>query len=92
MIWLERRMNVTHLLYASTFAQIFCMFKNVSVFPRVNVDAWRTSYQRQSNARHKWSTHSEFVVFPLSDSEKRRKLAANAQRVLNVKGEWTALH
>ena len=31
----------------------FCMFKNVSVFPRVNVDARRMSDQRQSNARHK---------------------------------------
>ena len=53
MIWRERRMNVIHLLCASTFAHIFCMFKNVSVFPRVNLDARRTSDQRQSNARHK---------------------------------------
>ena len=40
-------------LCASTDAHIFCMLKNVSVFPRVNVDARRTSDQRQSNVRHK---------------------------------------
>ena len=34
-----RRMNVIHLSCASTSAHIFCMFKNVSVFRRVNVDA-----------------------------------------------------
>ena len=44
----ERMMNVIHLLCASTSTHIFCMFKNVSVFPRVNVDARRTSDQRQS--------------------------------------------
>ena len=42
-------MNVIHLLCASTFEHIFCMFKNVSVFPRVNVDTRRTSNHRQSN-------------------------------------------
>ena len=53
MIWRERQMNVIHLLCASTSAHIFCMFKNVRFFPRVNIDARRTSDQRQSNARHK---------------------------------------
>ena len=32
MIWRERRMNVIHLLCASTSTHIFCMLKNVSVF------------------------------------------------------------
>ena len=53
MIRRERQVNVTHLLCASTSAHIFCMFKIVRVFPRVNVDARRTSDQRQSNVRHK---------------------------------------
>ena len=53
MILRERRMNVIHLLCASTSAHIFCMLKNMNVFPRVNVDARRASDQRQSNARHK---------------------------------------
>ena len=46
-------MNVIHLLCASTSAHIFCVVKNVSVFPRVNVDVSRTSDQRQSNVRQK---------------------------------------
>ena len=46
-------MNVIHLLCASTSAHIFFMLKNVSVFPCVNMDARRTSDQRQANARHK---------------------------------------
>ena len=52
MIWRERRINVIHLLCASTSAHIFCMFKNVSVFPRLNVYMYarRTSDQRQYNA------------------------------------------
>ena len=50
-------------LCASTSAHIFCTLKNISVFTRVNVDARRTSDQRQSNVRDKWSTRSEFVVF-----------------------------
>ena len=53
MIWRERRMNVIHLLCASTSAHILCVVKNVSVFPRKNIDARRTSDQRQSNARNK---------------------------------------
>ena len=53
MILRERRMNVIYLLCASTSAHIFCMLKNVNVFPCVNIDARRTSDQRQSNARHK---------------------------------------
>ena len=53
MIWRERRKNVIYLSCASTSAPIFCMLKNVSMFPRVNVDARRTSDQRKSNARHK---------------------------------------
>ena len=60
-------MNVIHFLCASNSAHIFCMLKNVSVFPRVNVDARKTSDQRQSNARHKWSTRSKFAVFPLTE-------------------------
>ena len=52
MIWRERQINVIHLLCASTPAHIFCMFKNVSVFPRLNVYMYarRTSDQRQYNA------------------------------------------
>ena len=42
----ERGMNVFHLLCASTSAHSFCMFKNVGVFPRVNIDIRRTSDQR----------------------------------------------
>ena len=42
-------MNVIHILCSSISAHIFCMLKNVSVFPRVNVDAIITSDQRQSN-------------------------------------------
>ena len=42
-------MNVINLLCVSASAHIFCMFKNVSVFPRVNVDARRTADQRRSN-------------------------------------------
>ena len=44
-------MNVIQLSCAAapTSAHIFCMLKNVSVFSRVNVDARRTSDQRQSN-------------------------------------------
>ena len=53
MIWRERLMSVIYFLCASTSAHIFCMLKNVSVFRRVNVDARRTSDQRQSNVRHK---------------------------------------
>ena len=49
MIRRQRRVSVIHLLCASTSAHIFCMFKNVSFFPRVNVDARRTSDERQSN-------------------------------------------
>ena len=60
-------MNVIHFLRASTSAHIFCMLKYVSVFPHVNVDARRTSDQRQSNVRHKYSTRSKVVVFPLSE-------------------------
>ena len=59
-------MNVIHFLCASASAHIFCMFKNVSVFPRVNVDSKRTSDRRQSHARHKYSTRSKFVVFSLT--------------------------
>ena len=46
-------MKVIHILCASTSAHIFCMLKNVSVFPHVNVDARRTSDKGESNARHK---------------------------------------
>ena len=53
-------MNIIHLLCASTSAHIFCMFKNVSVFLRVNVDARRTSDQRQPNARHTLQTRCVF--------------------------------
>ena len=42
-------MNVIHLLCASISVHISCMIKTVSVFPRVNVSATRTSDQRQSN-------------------------------------------
>ena len=45
-------MNVIQFLCASTSVHIFSMLKNVSVFPRANVDARRTSDQRQSNVRH----------------------------------------
>ena len=55
-------MNVIHLLCASTSVHIFCMLKNVSVLPRLNVDARRTSHQRQSNVRHKYTTCSKFVA------------------------------
>ena len=50
MILPERRMNVIHLLCASTSAHTVCMLKNVNVFPRVNVDARRTSNARHSRA------------------------------------------
>ena len=56
-------MNVIHLLCVSTSAHIFHMLINVSVFPRVNVDARRTLHQLQSNARRKYSTRCKFVVF-----------------------------
>ena len=56
MISRERLMNVIHLSCAPTSTHTFCMFKNVSVFSRVNVDARITLDQRQSNARHKYST------------------------------------
>ena len=45
-VWLS--LNVIHLLCSPTFAHIFCMFINVSVFPRVNGDDIRTPDQRQS--------------------------------------------
>ena len=87
-------MNVIQLLYASTSAHIFSKLKNVSVFPRVNVDVRRTSDQRQlSNVRHSdikshihgaQSTHEKNKNNNLSpDCERRSKLAANAQRVSN---------
>ena len=60
-------MNVIHLLCVSTSAHIFCMFKNVSVFPRVNVDTRRTLDQRQSNVRHQYITRTQFVVFSLTE-------------------------
>ena len=60
-------MNVIHFLCASTAAHIFCMLKNVSVFPRVDVDARRTSDQRQSTVTHKKSTSSKFVVFSVTE-------------------------
>ena len=59
-------MSVIHFLCASISAQIFCMLKNVSVSPSVNVDARKTSDQRQSNVRHKQSTRAKFVVFSLT--------------------------
>ena len=51
-------MNAIHFLCASTSAHIFCMIKNVSVFPRVHVAARGTSDQRQSNVRHKAVEHT----------------------------------
>ena len=63
----ECRIKLIHLLCTSTSAHNFCMFKNVSVFPCVNIDARRTSYQRQSNViRHKHNARSKFVVFSLT--------------------------
>ena len=59
-------MNVIHLLCASTSAYTFCMFKNVNVFLRVNVDARKTLDQRQSNVRHKLE-HTKLVVFSLTE-------------------------
>ena len=47
MIWRERRMNVIHLLCASTSAT------SLNVFPTSDVNARRRSDQRQANARHK---------------------------------------
>ena len=90
MILRERRMNVIHLLCASTSAHIFCIFKNVNVFPRVNLDARRTSDQRQSNARHKYIAHALNSLCKKNnnlspDYEKRSKLVA--QRVFNANGE-----
>ena len=56
-------MNVIHLLYASTSAYICCMFKNVSVFPRVNVYA----KERQTSASLTLGTSRALVVFPLTE-------------------------
>ena len=46
MIWRERRINVIHLLCASTYAHIFCMFKNWAF---IHVWIW-TPEERQTNA------------------------------------------
>ena len=70
-------MNVIHLLCASHFLHV----QNVSVFPCVNVDARRTSDQRQSNARHKWSTSSKFVVLRLTEVCPSHTYTAHSARI-----------
>ena len=81
MILRERRKNVIHLLCASTSAHIFCMSENMGVFPRVNIDARRTSDQRQSNVRHKYTTRSTFVVFSLTEVCPSHTYTTQSQRM-----------
>ena len=77
----KRGVNVFHLLCASTSALSLFMSKNVSVFPRVNRDARRTSDQRQSNVRHTYSTRSKFVVFSLTEVCSNHTYMAHSPRM-----------
>ena len=79
-------MKIIHLLCASTSSHIFCIFKNVSVFPRVEIYARRTSDQRQFNVSHKYSTRfNSFVVFSLIEVCPSRTYMAHSPRMKNKK-------
>ena len=84
----ERRMYVIHLLCASTSALSFCMFKNVSVFPRVNRDARGTSDLRQSNVRHTYIKRSKLVVFSLTDVCSSHTYMAHSPRMKKKIESW----